>query len=158
VGGGQLMGIFSKPKREPLPADDTIKQVISKFQGWTDSYTAIEINGRKVSSAEVKDFVAWIIKQSISLNDELLLQWSSKVCVAMLSATTEVAPVDSMAQVMFDSTVGSMTLRKRYAKNPQLLDAIETLGVASYKMSEKHPKFREVLQYMVDNSEKLAGK
>ena len=95
--------------------------------------------------------------QSVSLNDELLLQWSSKVCVAMLSATTDVAPVDSMAQVVFDGTVGSMTLRKRYASNAQMLHAIETLGVASYKMSEKHPKFREVLQYMGDNSAKLAG-
>jgi hypothetical protein len=152
------MGIFSKPKREPSPPDDTIRQVITKFQGWTESYSATEVNGRIVSSSDVKDLVAYVIMQSVTLEDELLLQWSSKVCVAMLSATTEVAPVDSMAQVMFDSTVGSMTLRKRYAKNPQLLDAIETLGVASYKMSEKHPKFREVLQYMGDNSEKLAGR
>jgi hypothetical protein len=152
------MGIFNKPKREPSPPDDTIRQVITKFQGWTDSYSATEVNGRIVSSSDVKDLVAYVIMQSVTLEDELLRQWSSKVCVAMLSATTEVAPVESMAQVMFDSTVGSMTLRKRYAKNPQLLDAIETLGVASYKMSEKHPKFREVLQYMGDNSEKLAGR
>ena len=151
------MGIFSKPKKEQSPPDDTIRQVITKFQGWTDSYSATEINGKNVTSAEIKDLVEYVIMQSVSLNDELLLQWSSKVCVAMLSATTDVAPVDSMAQVVFDGTVGSMTLRKRYASNAQMLHAIETLGVASYKMSEKHPKFREVLQYMGDNSAKLAG-
>jgi hypothetical protein len=151
------MGIFSKPKKEASPPDDQIRQVITKFQGWTNSYLATEINGRNVTLDDVHDLVEYVIVQSVKFNDEDMIQWCSKVCVAMLSATTEVAPVDVMAQVVFDGSVGSMILRKKYASNQQLLQAIETLGVASYKVSERHPKFGEVLQYTSENAQKLNG-
>ena len=151
------MGIFSKPKKEASPPDDQISQVIAKFQSWTSSYSETEINGRIVTQEQINEIIAYIIRQSVALEDEYLIQWASKVCVAMLSATTDIAPVETMAQVVFDGSVGSMTLRKRYANSPQLLEAITTLGVASYKVSEKHPKFNEVLQYTSENAQKLAG-
>jgi hypothetical protein len=152
------MGIFSKAKKEASLPDEQIRQVITKFQGWTDSYSTSEINGRMVSPTEINNLVAYVILESVSLNDELLLQWCSKVCVAMISATTDEAPIGTMAQIVFDGSVGSMTLRKRYSNNPKLLEAITILGIASYKVSERHPNFKEVLQYMSDNAHKLAGK
>lgn len=151
------MGIFSKPQREASPPDDQVRQVIKKFQGWTDSYTETEINGRKVSPAEIRELVEYVIKASIAANDEHLLQWTSKACVAMESASTDTASVDVMAQVIFDVSAHSLTLRKKYQAHAQLLEAITTLGVASFKVSEKHPQFKEVLQYMKDNSSKLSG-
>jgi hypothetical protein len=151
------MGIFSKAKKETSSRDDQVKQVVTKFQGWTSSYTETEINGKSVSPTEINELVEYVILKSMDLNDELMLQWSSKVCVAMLSATTDVAPVATMAQVLFDSGVGSMTLRKKYSKDTELLEAITTLGVASYKVSERHPNFNEVLEYMRDNAKKLSG-
>ena len=151
------MGIFSKSKKESSSRDDQVRQVVTKFQGWTSSYTETEINGKSVSPTEINELVEYVILKSMDLNDELMLQWSSKVCVAMLSATTDVAPVATMAQVLFDSGVGSMTLRKKYSKDTELLEAITTLGVASYKVSERHPNFNEVLEYMRDNAKKLSG-
>jgi len=151
------MGIFSKPKKEPSVPDDQIKIVIEKFQGWTVSFIETEINGKKVSPAELREIVAYVVKASVAANDEHLLQWTSKACVAMESATTEVASVDVMAQVVFDVSAHSLTLRKKYQGHSQLLDAITTLGVASYKVSEKHPQFKDVLQYMMDNPTKLSG-
>ena len=151
------MGIFSKAKKEPSSRDDQVRQVVTKFQGWTSSYIETEINGKSVSPAEINELVEYVILKSMDMNDELMLQWSSKVCVAMLSATTDVAPVATMAQVLFDSGVGSMTLRKKYSKDTELLEAITTLGVASYKVSERHPNFNEVLEYMRDNAKKLSG-
>jgi hypothetical protein len=152
------MGIFSKAKKEPSPRDDQVRQVVTKFQGWTSSYTETEINGKSVSPAEINELVEYVILKSMDMNDELMLQWSSKVCVAMLSATTDVAPIGTMAQILFDSGVGSMTLRRKYSNDPKLLEAITTLGVASYKVSERHPSFNEVLEYMRDNAQKLSGK
>ena len=152
------MGLFNRPKREAPSRDDQMRQVVTKFQGWTSSYTETEINGKSVSPTEINDLVEYVILKSMDLNDELMLQWSSKVCVAMLSATTDVASIGTMAQVLFDSSVGSMTLRKKYSNDPQLIEAITTLGVASYKVSEKHPHFNEVLEYMRDNAHKLSGK
>ena len=152
------MGIFSKAKKESTSRDDQVRQVVTKFQGWTSSYTETEINGKRVSPKEVNDLVEYVILKSMESNDELMLQWSSKVCVAMLSATTDVAPVSTMAQVLFDSGVGSMTLRKKYSNDPELLEAITILGIASYKVSERHPNFDEVLEYMRDNAKKLSGK
>ena len=151
------MGIFSKSKKESSSRDDQVRQVVTKFQGWTSAYTETEINGKSVSPTEINEFVEYVILKSMDLNDELMLQWSSKVCVAMLSATTDVAPVATMAQVLFDRGVGSMTLRKKYSKDTELLEAITTLGVASYKVSERHPNFNEVLEYMRDNAKKLSG-
>lgn len=152
------MGIFSKAKKEPSSRDDQVRQVVTKFQGWTSSYIETEINGKSVSPAEINELVEYVILKSMDMNDELMLQWSSKVCVAMLSATTDVAPIGTMAQILFDSGVGSMTLRKKYSNDPKLLEAITTLGVASYKVSERHPNFNEVLEYMRDNAQKLSGK
>lgn len=51
-----------------------------------------------------------------------------------------------------------MTLRRKYSNDPKLLEAITTLGVASYKVSERHPNFNEVHEYMRDNAQKLSGK
>ena len=152
------MGIFSKPKKESSTPDDQVKIVIEKFQGWTVSYIETEINGKRVSPAELRELVAYVIKASVAANDEHLLQWTSKACVAMDSASTDIAPVDVMAQVVFDVSAHSLTLRKKYQAHPQLLEAITTLGVASYKVSETHPNFKEVLQYMMDNPSKLSGK
>jgi hypothetical protein len=152
------MGIFSKPKKESSTPDDQVRIVIEKFQGWTISYVETEINGKRVSPAELRELVAYVIKASVAANDEHLLQWTSKACVAMDSASTDIAPVDVMAQVVFDVSAHSLTLRKKYQTHPQLLEAITTLGVASYKVSETHPNFKEVLQYMMDNPSKLSGK
>ncbi len=152
------MGIFSKPKKEFSTPDDQVRIVIEKFQGWTISYVETEINGKRVSPAELRELVAYVIKASVAANDEHLLQWTSKACVAMDSASTDIAPVDVMAQVVFDVSAHSLTLRKKYQTHPQLLEAITTLGVASYKVSETHPNFKEVLQYMMDNPSKLSGK
>ena len=152
------MGIFSKAKKEHSSRDDQVRQVVTKFQAWTSSYTETEINGKNVSPAEINELVEYVILKSMDMNDELMLQWSSKVCVAMLSATTDVAPIGTMAQILFDSSVGSMTLRRKYSNDPKLLEAITTLGVASYKVSERHPNFNEVLEYMRDNAQKLSGK
>jgi len=152
------MGIFSKAKKELSSRDDQVRQVVTKFQGWTSSYIETEINGKSVSPTEINELVEYVILKSMDMNDELMLQWSSKVCVAMLSATTDVAPIGTMAQILFDSSVGSMTLRKKYSNDPKLLEAITTLGVASYKVSERHPNFNEVLEYMRDNAQKLSGK
>jgi hypothetical protein len=151
------MGIFSKPKKETSVPDDQIKLVIEKFQGWTISYIETEINGKKVSPAELRDLVAYVVKASIAANDEHLLQWTSKACVSMESAKTDIAPVDVMAQVIFDVSAHSLTLRKKYQTHPQLLEAITTLGVAAYKVSEEHPQFKEILEYMRTNSSKLSG-
>jgi hypothetical protein len=152
------MGIFSKAKKELSSRDDQVRQVVTKFQGWTRSYTETEINGKSVSPAEINELVEYVILKSMDMNDELMLQWTSKVCVAMLSATTDVAPIGTMAQILFDSSVGSMTLRRKYSNDPKLLEAITILGVASYKVSERHPNFNEVLEYMRDNAQKLSGK
>jgi hypothetical protein len=152
------MGIFNKAKKEPSSRDDQVRQVVTKFQGWTSSYAETEINGKIVSPAEINELVEYVILKSMDMNDELMLQWSSKVCVAMISATTDVAPIDTMAQILFDSSVGSMTLRRKYSNDPKLLEAITTLGVASYKVSERHPNFNQVLEYMRDNAQKLSGK
>ena len=151
------MGIFSKPKKESSAPDDQVKIVIEKFQGWTVPYVDAEINGKRVSPTELKDLVAYVVKASVAANDEHLLQWTSKACVAMDSASVDVAPVDVMAKLVFDVSAHSLTLRKKYQAHPQLLDAITTLGVASYKVSEKHPQFKDVLQYMMDNPNKLSG-
>lgn len=151
------MGIFSKPKREASPPDEQISKVIEKFQGWTSAYRETEINGKSVSPAEIQELVAYLVKASIAANDEHLLQWTSKACVSMESAKQDIAPIDVMAQVIFDVSAHSLTLRKKYQAHQQLLEAITTLGVAAYKVSEEHPQFKEVLEYMRLNSSKLSG-
>ncbi len=154
------MGFFSKSKghSSSSSSEDNMLILIAKWQGWVDAFEDTEIIGKNYKLSDIQTYIDSIAREAVSRNDELLLQWTSKVCVAMLSSTKKIAPVDIMAQVMFDISVVSMDLRKRYAKSPKLLEAVTVLGLASYKVFEGHPNLNEILQYTSDNAQKLAGK
>ena len=154
------MGIFSKskPSNPQMPPESTLRSVIVKFQGWLDTYEATEINDVKYELAELKNIVEFLVRKSAEYGDEYMLQWTSKACVAMdISTVTEATP-DVFAQVIFDATTGSMDLRKKYAAYPEIVNAITVLGIASLKTCERFPNYRDALEYMRTNSDKLTGK
>lgn len=154
------MGLFSKskPQNPGMPPEATLQSVITKFQGWLGTYKPTEINDKKYELVDLEKMVDFLVRKSAEYGDEYMLQWTSKACVAMdITTVTEAAP-DVFAQVVFDATVGSMDLRKKYAAHPEIVDAITVLGVASIKTCERFPNYKDALEYMRTNSEKLAGK
>jgi hypothetical protein len=153
------MGIFSKPKSsKQTPSEETVRSVITKFQGWLNAYEPMEINGVTHQLKDLESFVEFLVRQSVVNEDELLLQWVSKVCVAMDKSTITESTPETLAQLVFDCTSVSMTLRKKYANIPEIVQALTVLGVASIKVCEKFPIYREALEYMRLNADKLSGK
>lgn len=154
------MGLFSKskPQNPEMPPEATLRSVIMKFQGWLGTYEPTEINDKKYELVDLEKMVDFLVRKSAEYGDEFMLQWTSKACVAMDTTTVTEASPDIFAQVIFDATVGSMDLRKKYAAYPDIVNAITVLGVASIKTCERFPNYKDALEYMRTNSEKLAGK
>lgn len=153
------MGLFSKPNSKSAQVDisEKVNQIISNWQGWVNAFVEAEFEGKKYSLSQLNEAIAFLVTEAASLNDEVLLQWTSKACVAIKSSTTDIAPVDSMAQVMFDVASFSITLRKKYSGKTKYEEAITLLGLAALKTLEQHPNYTEILEYMRLNANKLAG-
>ena len=153
------MGLFSKPNSKSAQADisEKVNQIISNWQGWVNAFVEAEFEGKKYSLSQLNEAIAFLVTEAASLNDEVLLQWTSKACVAIKSSTTDIAPVDSMAQVMFDVSSYSITLRKKYSGKTKYEEAITLLGLAALKTLEQHPNYTEILEYMRLHANKLAG-
>lgn len=154
------MGLFSKskPQNPEMPPEATLRIVITKFQGWLGTYEPTEINDKKYELVDLEKMVDFLVRKSAEYGDEMMLQWTSKACVAMDVSTVTEAKPEVFAQVIFDATVGSMDLRKKYVAYPDIVNAITVLGVASIKTCERFPNYKDALEYMRANSEKLAGK
>jgi hypothetical protein len=151
------MGIFSKPKpkvTEVIP-ESQLLEVINKFSGWLPSKFSKEINGKKYNSTNLGTLVDLLVRASAQSGDELLLQFTAKSCASFQD--TEEDSIESLAQLHFDLTTSSMGLRKTYAKDSAVLEGITVIGLASYSVFEKHPKYKKVLEYMSSNAQKLAG-
>jgi hypothetical protein len=157
--GAPSVGLFSKPNSKVAQADisSKVNQIILNWQGWVDAFLEAELEGKSYSLSHLNDAIAFLVTEAAARNDELLLQWTSKACAAIKSSTKDIAPVDSMAQVMFDVSAYSITIRKKYSGKSQFEESITLLGLAALKTLERHPDYKDVLEYMRLNSKKLAG-
>ena len=153
------MGIFSrqKPKVNDAIPEAQLIEVINKFSGWVPKNFSKEINGKKYNSNDLKNVVNTLVRAAAESGDELLLQFTAKSC-ASFEDTAAAEPIESLAQVHFDLSWSSMGLRKTYANDSDITEGISALGLASFSIFEKHPKHKEVLEYMSANAQKLAGK
>ena len=151
------MGIFSKqkPKAAEVVSESQLLEVINKFTGWLPKNFTKEINGKKYSTNELKELVSKLVRIAANNGDEMLLQFVAKACASFEDSKES---IDSMAQLHFDLTWSSAALRKTYKNDSMALEGITVIGLASYSEFEKHPKYKEVLEYMSANSQKLAGK
>lgn len=153
------MGLFSKPNSRSAQADvsATVNQIIANWHGWVDAFVEVEYGGKRYSRSNLNEAIAFLVTEAAARNDELLLQWTSKACVAIESATKDFAPVELMAQALFDVFAHSLTLREKYSGKTNFDEAITLLGLAMIDTAEKHPNYTEVLEYMRLNSNKLAA-
>ena len=153
------MGLFSKlnSKAKQTGVEDTISQIIVKWQGWVESFVEGENDGKKYSLSDLNEAISFLVTESAARNDELLLQWTSKACVAIRSATKDIVPIEEMAQVMFDVAAYTGAVRRNYAENLKIQSAISLMGLSVLKSAEFHPNYNEVLDYLRLNSQKLAG-
>jgi hypothetical protein len=152
------MGIFSKPKAkaiEPI-SESQLLEVINKFNSWIPKNFSKDINGKKYNSSDLKDAIDRLVRAYAKSGDELLLQFTAKCSASFEDNQAE--SIESLAQLHFDLSWSSIELRKTYARDSYVVNGITVLGLASFSVFEKHPKYNEVLDYMSANAEKLAGK
>lgn len=135
--------------------EDQINGLVLKFQSWIPDSFLGEFNGTRYNAPGLKNIVDFLVRVSARTEDEQLLQFVGKSCAGFNEP--EDASVEHIAQFLFDSTVVSMELRKRYAEVAPAVEGIVTLGLAVLATLEKHPKFPDVLEYTSANSHKLAG-
>ena len=150
------MGFFSKPKlinQATLP-EDQIQGIISKFQNWIPENVSKEVNGELFTSSELKSAVDFLVRVSNTNQDELLLIYVAKICAGFANSMKEES-IEQRAQQLFDLTVASMDLRKKYQSESNITRLLTALGICSLQAAESHPKYSEILTYMSENSHKL---
>jgi len=143
------MGIFSRSKSNSnaSASEEDLSRFTSKFQQMIPDNLSLEINGKTVSSKDLKNIVAKLARVSNELGDQQLLHHLTRACLVS-SEEFGVLEVEKIAQTLFDDLGVSGEIRKRYSSNQSVVDAVATLGIASILILEKNPKFPEVMEYI----------
>lgn len=144
------MGIFSKSKSNSnaSASEETLLRFISKFQQMIPDDLSLEINGKIISSKDLKDIVAKLARISNELDDQQLLHHLTRACLVSSEQLVGDFEVEKIAQTLFDDLGVSGEIRKRYSSNQSVVDAVATIGIASILILEKNPKFPEVMEYI----------
>ena len=115
---------------------------------------SLEVNGKTVSSKDLKNIVATLARVSNELGDQQLLHHLTRACLVSSEEFGDLE-VEKIAQTLFDDLGVSGEIRKRYSSNHSVADAVATIGIASILILEKNPKFPEVMDYISANAKKL---
>jgi hypothetical protein len=152
------MGIFSKKqnKTPPSMSEEQITKVVSKFQNWLPDDFSKEINGEVITSVELRLVIEFLVRLSTLSEDEQMLVYVGKTCAGFAESMRE-ETVENVAQWLFDGTVVSLELRRKYKDFPEAIKYLSVVGLSALSSVEKHPKYSEILQYMSDNANKLAS-
>lgn len=152
------MGLFSKKQTKAPPSvpEEQIVTVVEKFQKWVPDDFSKEINGEIFTAKELRLSIELLVRLSMLSQDEQLLVYVGKTCAGFGQSMRD-ETAESIAQWLFDGTVVSLELRKKYKDYPNALLSITALGLGALSAFEKHPKFSDALQYMSDNADKLAS-
>ena len=149
------MGIFSKskPKVDSDVSQESLEAFITKFQQMSPESFREEINGAIFTTSDVRQFVASLTNFANDEQDQQLLHFIARSC---LVASDDFARQDIsvMAQTLMDDFGVSLELSKKYSKHKDVVLQITVLGVASIKVLEKNPKYRQVLDYISNLNEK----
>jgi hypothetical protein len=135
------MGLFSRPEssRTPVVSEEQVNGLITKFQGWVPN-----------------DFSKENLVKFATLNEDVqLLQFVGKNCAGMSGSMNDES-IESIAQWLFDGTVVSLELRKKYESQSKVLKDITAIGLASFSIAESLPKYKDVLEYMRTHANKLS--
>ena len=153
------MGIFSKNKSKDASGvpEESLVGFISKFQNMLPDDFSIEINSKTFDTQKLHEVVDRLTRLSSRVDDQQLLHFVARSCVV---ASVEFGrfEVSKIAETLFDDFGVSGEIRKRYSTNPQIVDDVTALGVASISILERNPKYPEVLDYLSANAEKLGNK
>ena len=115
---------------------------------------SLEINGKTISSKDLKDIIAKLARVSNELDDKQLLHHLTRACLVSSEEFGDLE-VGKIAQTLYDDLGVSGEIRKRYSSNQSIVDAVATIGIASILIFEKNPKCPEVMEYISANAKKL---
>ena len=152
------MGLFSKSKPESIKPDNEARlaSIIMKFQNWIPTDFFLDVNGVAYDCQKLRNVVEYLVRWSASIEDEQLLQFAGKSCAGFGESVLKESTED-LAQFMFDITVVSVELRKRFSSEKTVVEGVIALGLACTSTLNRHPKFADALEYMSANSQKLAS-
>lgn len=151
------MGLFSRPKspRTQVVSEEQVNGLITKFQGWVPNDFSKEINGEVFDANKLSESIESLVKFATANEDVQLLQFVGKNCAGMSGSMNDES-IESIAQWLFDGTVVSLELRKKYESHSKVLKDITAVGLASFSIAESLPKYGDVLEYMRTHANKLS--
>jgi hypothetical protein len=161
------MGIFSKKSngqsaRRLPPANDSVGNVqppstelVEILKSWVPDEFSCEVNGVEFEAEDVRDTIEFLVLVAVERNDHQLYDFVGANSEGF-RAEFEYITVEGLARHLFQGTVSSMELRKKYQSVGAVLEAVTSLGIAALNNLEQHPKYKEALEYMSNNSDNLS--
>jgi hypothetical protein len=161
------MGILSKIKkdldaRRLLVAKDSLESIktlsteyVDSFKSWIPDDFSCEVNSVRFEAQDVRDAIEYLVLVAVERNDQQLYSFVGANSEGFRSEFKYIT-VEGLARHLYQGTVSSMELRKKYQSVGAVLEVVTSLGIAGLINLEKHPKYKEALDYMSNNSDKLS--
>ena len=163
---GWTVGIFSRLKsdaearrlavaKESLTTLQPLStEYLELLKSWVPDDYFCEVNKVEYEAEDVRDAIEFLVLVAVKKNDQQLYSFVGANSEGF-RVEFQYITVEGLAQHLFQGTVSSMELRKKYQSEGAVLEAITSLGLAALNNLEQHPKYKEALRYMSKNSDNL---
>jgi hypothetical protein len=160
------MGIFSRIKsgveaQRLVAAKDSLQtlqplstEYVERFKSWIPDDYSCDVNNVEYEAEDVRYAIEFLVLVAVERKDQQLYSFVGANSESF-RVEFQYITIEGLARHLFQGSVSSMELRKKYQSVGAVLEAITSLGLAALNNLEQHPKYKEALRYMSDNSDNL---
>lgn len=157
------MGIFSRLKsdaeaRRLAAAKESLGtlqplsvEYVGLFKSWIPDDYSCEINKVEYEAEDIRDTIEFLVLVAVERMDQQLYSFVGANSESFRDEYQYIT-VEGLARHLVEGMESSMQLRKKYQSVGAVLEAITSLGVAALYNLEHHPKYKESLRYLSENS------
>ena len=158
------MGIFSRLKsdaeaRRLATAKESLAtlqplsmEFVELLKSWVPDGFSCEVNVFEYEAEDVRGDIEFLVLVAIERNDQQLYSFVGANSESFGDRFNNIT-VEGLARHLFQGTVSSMELRKKYHSVGAVLETITTLGLAALFNLEQHPKYKEALKHISENAQ-----
>jgi hypothetical protein len=162
-----IMRFFSKKKNEldtsrlsvTGDSSESIQPLSTEFvhllKSWIPDDFCCKVNSVEYEAEDVRDNIEFLVVVAVERNDHQLYDFVGANSECFRSEFQYIT-VEGLARHLFQGTISSMELRKKYKSVGAVLEAVTSLGIAAHINLEQHPKYKAALEYMSNNSDNLS--
>jgi len=126
-------------------------EYVGLFKSWIPDDYSCEINKVEYEAEDVRDAIEFLVLVAVEKNDQQLYSFVGANSESFRIEYQNIT-VEGLARHLTEGMESSMQLRKKYQSAGAVLEAITSLGLAALYNLEQHPKYKESLAYISENS------